>query len=249
MVNKIEELFSVIDEKQKILKKLKNITNDLVLKANNINMSDLNECNYEECNDLFKQIRGYIQDQKLLDKIDKVIEKKKIKKYPQLLKPTYYPEIDLLNISESEKLRLDKAARNNIGNYINEYFTDIKHPLSIEDLKMLKDIGVIEKIYRFKCKECGGFCRDISEKSLNNYKRFWTLYELEKNKQITDEQLKELDRLDEKGFYGIYFSCINCDECVDIEIADEEQLSDYIKNNVEVFYKVIKKPDLTYENL
>ena len=38
MVNKkIEELFFVIDKKQKILKELKNITNDLVLKANKVN--------------------------------------------------------------------------------------------------------------------------------------------------------------------------------------------------------------------
>ena len=63
-----------------------------------------------------------------------IVETKKAEKYPDLLKPTYYPEIDTLDISDLEKLRLDKAARWNIRNYISKSNMDrLSYPLSIED--------------------------------------------------------------------------------------------------------------------
>lgn len=38
------------------------------------------------------------------------------------------------------------------------------------------------------------------------------------------------------------------DEYSDVEITNEKELSDYMKN-VEVVYMVVKNPDLTYEKL
>lgn len=38
------------------------------------------------------------------------------------------------------------------------------------------------------------------------------------------------------------------DECDDVEITSEKELADYMRN-VEVVYKVVKNPDLTYEKL
>ena len=88
----------------------------------------------------------------------------------------------------------------------------------------------------------------ISESDLEKYKRFWELFELEKQKIITDEQLDELDQLEKDGFYEIYLCCLDEDECDDAEITNEKELSDYMRN-VEVVYKVVKNPDLTYEKL
>lgn len=215
-----------------------------------MDITDLNDYDYEECKDLFKQIQYYIDDKNLLNEVSTVIEKKKIEKYPELLEPTYYPEIDLLDISDSEKLRLDKAVRWN-SNYININENNLKklsYPLSNGDLEILKSIGIVEKNYRFRCENCGSICEMISESDLEKYKRFWKLFEFEKQKKITDEQLDELDQLEKEGFYEICLCCTDEDWCDEIEITNEKELSDYMEN-VEVVYKVVKNPDLTYEKL
>lgn len=243
-------MFLTIQEKVKIEEGLKEITNKLKLQANSMEIADLNDFGYEECRDLFKQIQYYIEDKSLLNELSTSIEKKKTEKYPELLKPTYYPEIDSLDISDSEKLRLDKAVRWN-SNYININENNLKklsYPLSNSDLEMLKSIGIVEKNYRFRCKNCGSICDMISESDLEKYKRFWELFELEKQKKITNEQLDELDQLEKDGFYEIYLCCMDENECDDIEITNEKELFDYMEN-IEVVYKVIKSPDLTFEKL
>ena len=124
----------------------------------------------------------------------------------------------------------------------------MKYPLSIEDLELLKSIGIVEKKYNFRCKNCGSSCTVITESNLKKYKRFWKLFELEKQNKITDGQLDELDQLEKDGFYEIYLYCIDENECEEIEITNEKELSNYMKN-VEVVYKVVKNPDLIYEKL
>lgn len=212
-------------------------------------VSDLNDFSYEECRNLYKQIQYYIDDENLLNQLSTIVEKKKIEKYPELLKPTYYPEIDSLDISDSEKIKLDKAARWNFKKYLSENnIKKMTHPLSVDDLEILKNIGIVEKKYNFRCKSCRSSCNIISESDLEKYKRFWKLFELEKQKKITSEQLDELDQLEKDGFYEIYLCCMDEDECDDVEITNEKELSDYMRN-VEVVYKVVKNPDLTYEKL
>lgn len=242
-------MFSTIELKAKIEEELKAITNKLKSQANSVDISKLSDHTYEECRNLYKQIQYYIDDKYLLNELSAVVEKKKIEKYPELLKPTYYPEIDSLDISDLEKIRLDKAARWNVRNYMSENnINKMTHPLFIDDLELLKSIGIVEKKYNFRCKSCGSSCTVISESDLEKYKRFWELFELEKQKKITSEQLDELDQLDKDGFYEIYLSCMDEDECDDVEITSEKELADYMRN-VEVVYKVVKNPDLTYEKL
>lgn len=239
----------IIEAKTKTEEELKEITRKLKIKAKDLKSTDINNCSYEECKNLYKQIQYYIDDENLLNELTIVIEKKKIEKYPELLKPTYYPEIDLLDISDTEKIRLDKAARFNIRNYINENNVEkLTYSLSIEDLELLKRIEIVEKKYNFKCKYCGSSCIIISESDLDKYKRFWELLEYEKQKKITEEQLDEMNQLDKNGFYEIYLCCMSEHECDEIEITNEKELRDYMEN-VEVVYKVTKNPDLTYEKL
>ena len=203
--------------------KLKEIVNKLKLQAKNLKVSDLSDFSYDECRNLYKQIQYYIDDENLLNKLSAIVEKKKIEKYPELLKPTYYPEIDSLDISESEKIRLDKAARWNVRNYLSENnIKKMTHPLSVDDLEMLKNIGIVEKKYNFRCKSCGSSCDIISESDLEKYKRFWELFELEKQKKITSEQLDELDQLEKDGFYEIYLCCMDEDECDDVEMENKK---------------------------
>lgn len=248
-ISTVKGLFLIIEEKVKIEEGLKEITNKLKSQAKSVEISELKDYTYDECRKLYKQIQYFIDDKNLLNELSAVIENKKIEEYPELLKPTYYPEIDSLDIPDSEKLRLDKAVRWNIRNCLSESNTKkMKYPLSIEDLELLKSIGIVEKKYNFRCKNCGSSCTVITESNLKKYKRFWKLFELEKQNKITDEQLDELDQLEKDGFCEIYLYCIDENECEEIEITNEKELSNYMKN-VEVVYKVVKNPDLIYEKL
>lgn len=229
----------------------------LKLQANNMDISELSSYSYDECKDLFSQIKYCIDDKNMVNALSQIIEKKKIEKYPELLKPTYYPEIDSLNIPDAEKIRLDKAARWNAKCYIKKHNIEYlayplaieKYPLSIEDLELLNSIGIVEKKYDFRCKNCDASCGVISESDLKKYKRYWKLLELKEQNTITDEQLNELNLLGKDGFYGIYLYCIGEeDKCEDIEITNEKELSDYMQN-VEVVYRIVKEPDLAYEKL
>ena len=120
----------------------------------------------------------------------------------------------------------------------------LEYKLSVEDLELLASIGVIEKKYTFRCKDCDDPCITISESDLEKYKRVFYLEGLGNSR--TDEQDKELDELYEKGFYCISICCMECD--LDYEIANQKDLEDY-KTYIKEIYKVEKSPDLTYEKL
>lgn len=249
IISAVKDLLLIIESKKKLEAELKEMISKLKVQTKDLDLSNLNECSYEECRDLFKQIQ-YYTDEDMLNELSKITEKKKVEKYPELLKPTYYPEIDKLRITDSEKIRLDKASRWNIGNYISKNnIKRLTYSLSIDDLELLRSVGVVEKKYKFRCKNCRSLCDIISESDLEKYKRFWNLCEFEKQKRITDEQLGELDQLERDGFYRIYLCCLDGEECDDIEITNEKELLDYMNNNAEVVYKVVKNPDLTYERL
>lgn len=58
-----------------------------------MDISDFRDYTYEECRKVYKQIQHYIDDKNLLNELPSIIEKKKVEKYPELLKPTYYPKL------------------------------------------------------------------------------------------------------------------------------------------------------------
>ena len=115
-----DSLWLLIGAKGEAENDLKLATNRLKRAANDIDFYSLFGCKYEELRDIYKHIGNYIEDEEVNNNFKQLIEKKKIEKYPELLKPIYYPEINLLNIPDEEKLRLDKAARFNLRYYINE---------------------------------------------------------------------------------------------------------------------------------
>lgn len=245
-ISTVQDIVVVIEAKKQIEAELEAIRKKLKQTADNLDLDNLDDCSYEEVRDLFKEIR-YYADKRIVERLSIIVEQKKIEKYPELLKPTYYPEIDTLAISASEKLRLDKAARNNIKNYMTGKDKELSYPLSVEDLELLKGIGIVEKKYKFECLDCGCSCAVISESDLEKYKRSWELVNFEKTSGLTLEQEEEADKLFDEGYYSIHLFCIH-DEEFEAEIASEEEFNEY-KNNIEVVYKIVKKPDLAYEKL
>ena len=241
-----EEIFKIIEQKYKAEEEVKKIISRLTEVANSLKPNILDNCDYESAKKLYDSIKYYANDKSVVEEMSAIVETKKAEKYPVLLKPTYYPEIDTLEISDSEKLRLDKSARWNIRNYISKSNMDrLTYPLSIEDLELLRSVGVAERKYNFKCEECGCSCDVISEEKLEKYKRVWELEKL--RSELTDEQDEELEKLYEDGFFNIFLACMDCDE-FEKEICNEDELKEY-ESHIEVLYKIVKQPNLEYEKL
>lgn len=240
----IQDVLKFIEKKEKLQINLEAVGNELKNAANNLDLNEFDNYDYEATRNLYAQVQYLIDDERR-KKLSDIVVAKKILKYPQLLKPTYYPEIDALNISDEEKLRLDKAAYMNARFYMSwDNLDRLEYKLSIQDLELLKSIGIIEKKYSFMCKDCGDPCITISESDLEKYKR---VFQLEKmGNSLTDEQEEELDKLYEQGFYCIEVCCMECD--FDYEITNQKVLDDY-KSYMKEIYRVVKSPDLTFEKL
>lgn len=240
----IQDILNFVEERKKLKIDLEVVGSKLIEAVNELDVDSLKNCDYETIKDLLKQVQYLIDDDKRKI-LSRVAESKKVKKYPQLLEPTYYPEIGSLNISDEEKLRLDKAAYMNTRYYMSEDNLDrLEYKLSIEDLELLKSIGVVEKKYNFKCTDCGDPCITISESELEKYKRVFQLEGM--GNSLKDEQEEELDKLYEQGFYCISVCCMECD--FDFEITNQKVLDDY-RSHMKELYKVVKNPDLTFEKL
>lgn len=260
-VNDVFNYLDIIHEKEDELKelqcKLKNV-------INNLNIEDFKSQSYESARDLLNSIHYKINNKTFLKKLSDIVYEKKIQKYPELLKPTYYPEIDTLEISNEDKLYLDKVCRKWYASYVHtvinngivtlgikrEYALKQKYFYSVTHLEMLKDIGVVEKYYNFLCADCYGGCGCItSETELNKHKRVWELYKFQKERLLSSEELEELDNLECDGYGLIYVECEDeCDTYYEIENLNEFEKC--LENNIiEILYKVVKRPDLTYENL
>lgn len=238
------KILELIKEKNNAEMALEAIKIKLIDESEKLDFETLNDLDYETIKGVLNQIQYLIDDFKR-KKLSEIVERKKVKKYPQLLKPTHYPEIDTLDIPDKEKLRLDKAARNNTRYYMSEDNLDrLEFKLSVRDLELLKSIGVVEKKFSFKCRDCGDPCATISENDIEKYKRVFCLEG--QGNSLSDEQEKELDGLYENGFYCISICCMDCD--FDYEITNMTDFDNY-KPYIKEVYKVVKTPDLTYEKL
>ena len=260
----VNDIFNFLDDIRATEYELQELNLRFKNAINNLNIEDCKKQSYESIRDLLKSIQYQITDKSLLNQLSEIVYEKKVQKYPELLKPTYYPEIDTFDISNEEKLYLDKVCKHWYASYIRTFVRNgivslgIKEEYALkklcfystEHLEMLEHIGIVEKYYRFLCKFCyentGCF---ISETELNKHKKVWELYDIRKNKTLSVEELEELDDLECSG-YGVI--CIECeDECESYyEIDNLNDFDKCLKNNyIDIFYKVVKKPNLTYEKL
>ena len=133
-------------EQKELEQKLEKVRVEITNQCRELTAEELESCDYETLRKLYNAVH-YRLDEEQNHMFSDILATKKTKIYPQMLKPTYYPEIDQLDITDSEKLRLDKAARNNIRYYMTEENISrlLEYPMSIDDLELLTTIGVAEK--------------------------------------------------------------------------------------------------------
>lgn len=242
----LDKLLNLIEEKKATEEALKNVTSKLKEELSELDLSEFANLDYETTKSIYDSIH-YYANKDIEKELTKLLEKKKAEKYPELLKPTYYPEIDTLNISAEEKLRLDSAARANVRNYISKYnCSRMSEPLTVEDLENLYSLGIVTKVYSVDCTNCGERLSTVSEEDLKNYRRAWALQRTDES-ELSSEEKEELSRLYKDGYAYLFVCCPECDE-YELEITTQKEMDELIEQ-AEVYYKFIKQPDLQYESL
>lgn len=246
-VSDLGELILKISERKDLENDLKSNEEDIKNIICKIDLKEIKEdrhCDYHTLKPIMDDIQLMIPED-LKGEINSLLHCKKIEAYPELLKATYFPEINQLNIPDSEKVRIDEAARVNCRYHMAvNNLSRLKYKLSVEDLEMLVLVGVAEKRYVVQCKHCGDQVRWLSQSEYDDYKRYFELEEKEISDGLTDDESEEIDVLFNKGFYTIGGYCDDCEE--DIEVDSLQEF-----NNLEfgIIYDVVKQPDLTYEKL
>lgn len=235
--NECKHIINLINELEELKVKENQIQDQIKEKLNEI--EDFSMFEYEELK-MIKKKYSYCFSEEKENQLFSAVEKKRIEKYPLLLHPTYYPEIDTLNKSAEEKLRLDQTARKNFRNFMGEDKLS-KFKLSKADAEDLVNLGIAEKNYCGYCENCNTTFILCSEVELEKHKRVW---ELEEKINLTSEELEEYDRLEQDGYGGIYNFCTFCEE--ETEIHTKEQFEKQPKT---VMYRIVKKPDLQYESI
>lgn len=242
----IKNLLHLIEEKKAAEEAVKSATNQLKETINKLDLSAFADLDYETTKSIYDSICYYVNEEKRKE-LEKILAKKKSEKYPELQKPTYYPEIDTLDISDEEKLRLDSAARANVRCYFSlRNLHRLHEPLTKEDVDNLYNLGIITKVYRVECKNCGDMISAYSEEDWKKHRRAFELHQIKANER-TEEIINELDKLEQDGYGYVYLCCMNCDE-YEIEVTTQEEMDGLVKN-AEIYYKFTKQPDLRFESL
>lgn len=239
---KTEMLKTFLEQRELLNKELDRVQSEIAKMLNGLEEKELEEILYEELKTIYKKEHFHLESA-TRERFLSVMKKKKLERYPQLRKPTYFPEIDTLNLSDQEKLRIDKAARKNIKFYMSEDSLKWNEfGLSLNDLELLRSINVAKKVYEFYCPDCQNRCMTVSEEDMEKHKRVWVL---EKIQDPSQDENDEFDRL--QYDYGcIYLECMDCG--ISYEITNEKQLNDF-KKYMKTMYKIVKKPDLSFEEL
>lgn len=238
-INTTLEYIKAIDDIKEKEKNLYKKANEIF---NDIKIEEFEKLSYEECKYIYDYVFYRINDE-LRESLGKITHEKKIKLYPEMLKPHYYPELDRLKINDNDKLEIDTFIRQHLRYILNPRVLVKCKPL-LDNIDSLVDLGIVSKNYSFMC-YCGSQSSVKSEEEMNACFKIW---ELEKKEHTTENSL-ELEKLYEKyGFGVISLNCFDCDEEETVEITNLDEFNEYLNDGfVEVYYKIIKNPDLTYE--
>lgn len=209
----------------------------------NFNPVNLEDESYEFVRDFHKNMERFCTNKELNDKVRDIRYLKKVEKYPQLLKPTFYPEINQLDIPIEEKMRLDKSLRKNHGYYVSKTTYKKLGFNSLEELELLSSIGIVEKMYEIRCPECWDRLDTVSPKDLELHKKVW---DIEDRMPVTEEEHDEWDKLEDMGYGYLSMYCDNCNK--DIYIGNTNEFNE-IKDNLSPLYKINKMPDLWSEQI
>lgn len=240
----LNTLMDKLYKKEELEKEIHDLDNDIRMLEKKLTPEEVENMSYEKLKCLWHEIEYGVTRPKRA-KFEEIIERKREEKYPELKRAVYFPDINQLDIPDEDKKRIDRALADNCRYIINEKRImrgDIAG-IKVKELEMLHEIGVLKKSVRF-CID-GEYCCRYSEDELNKYFRYWELDEKFSKSDLSIDELKEWEDLDESGYNSIWIEDEdgNC-----TELLSKEDYDSY--GEKEVIYKVnSEKMDASWDKV
>lgn len=197
-----------------------------------------NSMNYKETKELYYMLYCATSDKEVVSKLLDIMNTKKKEEYPEIDGVHYFPEIHKIDfLSENEKVNLDNLLKKACERprYIYEIYD-----LDSNIIDFLCANEILEKRYRFSCgcnsDDCGYEYVSEKQKQL-----FYAYHEFDYD--LASEE--EVDEHEERFSDG-YFE-IGCWNGNGYEICDVKDFEDNVRDNID--YRIIKKPDMTLDNI
>lgn len=227
IIKKYQEFYSFLDE---------------------IPTEELEKYSRSELKEFQKELQKLSYPRALPLEVDKIINEKKIKEFPELLGVHHYPIIkELTCLSDEDKINLDKHLYTIGFNRIiqkgsltwealTKYWTvEVQEKV----LQFLVEQGILKRMYRLS------ICHDVitlSEKEVNDY---LTYFYLKKNfKQLRKEELDTFYKLEDD--LEVQYPCMFCDEEVEVQ---EDDIQEVLVNKYTHIYRIIKERDTSLDDV
>ena len=244
----INEVLEIRNKYDALKKQEEELWHEMKEVFNVIDIEEYQKLNYDECKNVFEKVLYRIDDE-VKNKLSEILKKKKAEVYPEILKAHYYPELNTLSLSDKDTVEIDNFIRHHLRHIFTENLINECKPLT-ENIDGIVSLGILEKKYSLKCCECGDSSETLSQDELDRHKRIWEIEAIVKDTGWTDELDAEFYCLYEECSHGcIEIYCMDCDD-MHKEITNLNEFEEYLSDgNIEVYYRINKNPNLTYEKL
>lgn len=219
----MDKLYKMEDLK----KDIHNLDNEIRLLEEKLTPEEVENMSYEKFKWLWDRVKYRIELPQE-SKFEKILERKREEKYPELKRAVYFSDINKLDISDEDKKRIDRALVDNNRYLINEerIMRGVITGIKVDELEMLHEIGVIKKSVSFSIG--GEYCCTYSEDELNKYFRWWELDKKFSNSKLSTDELKEWEGFKNSRYYCIwiedeYGNCIELLNKEDYDSYDEKE--------------------------
>ena len=224
----MDKLYKMEDLK----KDIHNLDNEIRLLEEKLTPEEVENMSYEKFKWLWDRVKYRIELPQE-SKFEKILERKREEKYPELKRAVYFSDINKLDISDKDKKRIDRALADNYRCVINgdRIRSGAIAGLKVEELETLRKIGVLEKSVSFYID--GEYCCTHSEDELRKYFRYWEL----KKKYLNSAIILNSDEMKEWGdleWYGCIY--IEDEEGNYTELLSKEDYDSY--DEKEIIYEV-----------
>ena len=225
-------------------KDIHNLDNEIRLLEEKLTPEEVENMSYEKFKWLWDRVKYRIELPQE-SKFEEILERKREEKYPELKRAVFFSDTNQLDIPDEDKKRIDRALADNYIYVISEdriRSGRIKR-LKVDELEMLHKIGILKKSVSFYID--GEYCCTHSEDELNKYFRYWELDEKFSKSDLSIDELKEWEDLDESGYNSIWIEDEdgNC-----TELLSKEDYDSYREK--EVIYQVnSEKMDMSWDKV
>ncbi len=239
MSKTIKEIIEINKKYEKEKEKINEIYKETIALNDLLDLQEVKDnLNYQETKELYSLIISNSSNEDICRKLKQIIEEKKLEEHPELLGVHFYPELnELEGIVEQNTLnKLDKILTKAYKS-IRFVFEDYNEAYDTSILSFLEGKNIIQTQFEFfcSCNEDVCFKYYYPKTEIDKYIKYWEKVEM--NQETSDDEDNELQ-----------FGCFqaSCSSGCDLQICCLESFKKHLKG---IKYSIVKKPDMTLENL